>query len=169
LPSRPDDPDQGFAWRSFFSGHQRHLMIDPDRIQCALSKNSRPSSPRSGVVPKHSKPFAVSQAPRILLYASPSKPPRGAHHARFCHYLRPVLLTSTHIHQSKPIAHPSCSGSVQYIFSSPARLRSRFLSASAYRRHAADLKMLCIIGNWQSKAVAGVRLPYQYANKPRKH
>ena len=68
-----------------------------------------------------------------------------AHHARFYYYLRTVLFASTPTHQSKPIAHAPCSGLVQYIFSSPARLRSRFPSAYAWCRHAADLKMLCIM------------------------
>ena len=76
------------------------------------------------------------------------RPPITAHQARLRHYLRPVLSMSPPTHQSKPIAHESCSGSVQYIFSSPAWLRSHFLSAYAYCRHAAELKMLCIIGSW---------------------
>jgi hypothetical protein len=36
---------------------------------------------------------------------------------------------------------------MQNIFSSPARLRSRFLFAYAYCRHATERKMLCIITN----------------------
>ena len=74
-------------------------------------------------------------------------PRSTAHHARSYHYLRPVPLTPTSTPQSKPIAHAPCSGLVQYIFSSPARLRSRFLSPYTYCRHAADLKMLCIVGS----------------------
>ena len=76
------------------------------------------------------------------------RPRITAHYARLFHYLQPVLSISPPTHQSKPIAHASCSGSVQSIFSSPARLRSRFLFAYAYRRRAAELKMLCIL--WRS-------------------
>jgi hypothetical protein len=35
---------------------------------------------------------------------------------------------------------------MQSIFGSPARLRSRFLFAYLYCRHAAEPKMLCIVG-----------------------
>ena len=47
------------------------------------------------------------------------------------------------IHQTKPIGHGPSSGLVQSIFSSPARLRSRFLCAYDYCRRAARLKVLC--------------------------
>ena len=60
-------------------------------------------------------------------------------------YLRPVLATPPPTHQSKPIGHAPCSGLVQYIFSSPARLPSRFLPAYAYCRRAAKLKMLFMV------------------------
>jgi hypothetical protein len=55
---------------------------------------------------------------------SPGQPRRTAHLARSYHYRRPILLKVTLTHQSKLIAHAPCSGLVQSIFSSPARLRS---------------------------------------------
>jgi hypothetical protein len=47
--------------------------------------------------------------------------------------------------QTKPIARGSCCGVIQYIFRSLGLLRSRFLSAYASCRPAADLRMLCIL------------------------
>ena len=40
-------------------------MNDRARTQLALSKNSRPSSPKSSLAPGHSNPFTVNQAPHI--------------------------------------------------------------------------------------------------------
>ena len=62
-----------------------------------------------------------------------------------CNSQRPGFSSFSPIHQTKPIAHEACSGLVQSIFSSPARLRSRFLCAYGYCRRAAKLKMLCIM------------------------
>src|ERR1017187_7150907 len=50
-------------------------MINRVQIQLALSKNSRSSSSGSGVVLRHSKPYAVGRAPRILSYAGLRKTP----------------------------------------------------------------------------------------------
>src|ERR1019366_6792226 len=90
-------------------------------------------------------PLRSAKHPAFCPVQDRRSPRSTAHHARSNHYLRPVLLTPPPTHQSKPIAHAPCSGLVQYIFSSPARLRSCFVSAHAYCRHAAELKMLCII------------------------
>src|SRR5712692_4188318 len=144
LPSRPHDPNQGFADRLFFSGRQRYLMNDRARTQLALSKSSRPSSPKSSLAPTAFKSLYGQPSTPHFVLCNRGKPHSTAHHAWFHHYLRPVLLTSTTTHQSKPIALAPCSGSVQYIFSPPARLRSRFPCACAYCRRAAELKMLCI-------------------------
>jgi hypothetical protein len=51
-------------------------MSDRVPIQLARSKNSRPSSPSSGVVQRHPESFAVSQTPRIFLCASLPKSPQ---------------------------------------------------------------------------------------------
>ena len=122
-------------------------MIDRDRIQLARSKNSRLSSSRSGVVPQHAKPFVQPSTPHFARAEPAENPHNTTHYARFYHHLQPILWTSTPTHQSKPIAHAPCSGLVQSIFRSPARLRSRFLSAYACCSHAANLKMLCILVN----------------------
>src|ERR1019366_7207706 len=98
-------------------------------------------------------PLRPAKHPAFAPVQARRTPHSTAHHARFYHHLRPVLWTSTPTHQSKPIAQAPCSGLVQYIFSSPARLRSRFLSAYAYCRHAADLKILCIIKRASDKAL----------------
>jgi hypothetical protein len=103
-------------------------------------------------------PLRSAKHPAVCPGRARRRPHSTAHHARFHHYLRPVLLTSTPTHQSKPIAHAPCSGSVQYIFSSPARLPSRFLSAYAYCRRATELKMLCnkcsaLAELWRSKVL----------------
>jgi len=65
-------------------------------------------------------------------------------HARLRTYLPPMPPASRPTYQTKPIAHTPCSGLVQNIFSSPARLSHVFHSAYAYYRHAAKLKMLCL-------------------------
>ena len=99
------------------------------------------------VVLSHSlqNPFRSAKYPTFCPGRARRKPHSTAHYARFYHHLQPILWTSTPTHQSKPIAHAPCSGLVQSIFRSPARLRSRFLSAYACCSHAANLKMLCII------------------------
>jgi len=140
----PHDHGYDSGPSSFFPAIHDHFMIDPVRLQLALSKNS--SRRVQGVVLsyRHSKPHAVGRAPRILPYAA-SEDPQSQHTKRvLCHYLRLVLSMAPPTHQSKPIAHAPCSGSVQYIFSSPAWLRSRFLSVYAYCRHGRRAKMLCI-------------------------
>ena len=98
------------------------------------------------VVLSHSlqNPFRSAKYPTFCPGRTRRKPHSTAHYARFYHHLQPILWTSTPTHQSKPIAHAPCSGLVQSIFRSPARLRSRFLSAYACCSHAANLKMLCI-------------------------
>jgi hypothetical protein len=105
------------------------------RVQAAVLSNGIQNPLRSA---KHPVFSSVPAFPRVR---------STTHHVRSYHYLRPVLWTSPPAHQSKPIAHAPCHGLVQYIFSSPARLQSRFLSVYAYCRHAADLKMLCILGD----------------------
>src|SRR5713226_4908909 len=122
LPSRPHDQRQTIARSSFFSGRQRHFMTDRAQIQLVLAKNSRPSSSRRSAVPQHAKPIAISPAPPFGPVQARRTPRSTAHHARFYHYQRPVLLTSTPTHQSKPIGHTLRSGLVQNIFSSLARL-----------------------------------------------
>jgi hypothetical protein len=92
-------------------------------------------------------PLQATNHPAFWHVQARRRPHSTAHHTRLYHYLRPVPLTLTPTRQAKPIAHAPCSGLVQYIFSSPAWLRSHFLSAYAFCRHAAELKMLCIVGN----------------------
>src|SRR5579864_751664 len=75
LPSGLDDPGHEFAQSTFFAGHPGHLMIDPVRIRLAPVTNSRPSSRRSGVVSRRSKPFAASETAHILPLAGWQKTP----------------------------------------------------------------------------------------------
>src|SRR5450759_1682693 len=123
-------------------------MIDRVQIQLALSKTR--DRRVQGVVLSYGiqNPMRSADHPAFCPTRACGRPPITAHQALLRHSLRPVLSMLPSTHHSKPIAHAPCSGSVQYIFSSPAWLRSRFLSAYAYCRHAAELKMLCIIGMW---------------------
>jgi len=50
------------------------LMIDPVRLQLALSKNSRSSSSGSGVFLRHSKPHAVGRAPAFCPTRASGRP-----------------------------------------------------------------------------------------------
>jgi|SRR5208283_870763 len=54
---------------------QSKTLHDRVPIQLARSQNSWMSRARSGVVPKHAKPIAISQATRIWPRASPPKTP----------------------------------------------------------------------------------------------
>jgi hypothetical protein len=100
-------------------------------------------------------PLRLAKHPAFCPTQACRRPQITAHHARLRHYVRPVLSILLPTHHSKPIAHESCSGSVQYIFSSPARLRSRSLFAYAFCRHAAELKMLCIErSRWRGRRFA---------------
>jgi hypothetical protein len=123
MPSRLDDHDQGSAQSALFDGHQRHVMIHSARRPIALSKNSQPSSQGNRLVSRSSKLFAVNQGPHTLPFVGPEKiPNRSPPSSYFRHYLWLALSTSSPIHQAKPIGQESCSGLVQSIFSSPARL-----------------------------------------------
>ncbi len=121
----------------------------------SLSRKTRGRRVQGAVLPPwHSTPLRSTKHTTFCPVRACRRAHSTAHHARFYYYLWTVLFASTPTHQSKPIAHAPCSGLVQYIFSSPARLRSRFPSAHAWCRHAADLKMLCIL--WR-RALCGTR------------
>src|SRR5258708_4182668 len=77
-----------------------------------------------GVVLSHSmqNPLRLAQHPPFGPVQARRTPRSTVQHARFYHYQRPVSLTSTPTHQSKPIGHTLRNGLVQNIFSSPARL-----------------------------------------------
>src|SRR5208283_2232034 len=147
LPSRPHDQRQTIARGSFFSSHQRHFMIDRVPIQLGRSNNSRLSSPSSGVVRQHAKPFAVSQARHIWPRASP---PKTAHYSAPCSFLSLPTTRPLDLAPQSPIkTHNTPTlqrfSPIHFLLTGAARLR--FLSAHAYRRRAAELKMLCIMLN----------------------
>src|SRR5258705_304788 len=102
LPPRLDDQRQTIARSSFFSGRQRHFMSDGVQIQLVLAKNSRPLSSRSGVVPQHAKPIAISPAPPIWPRASPPNTPQDGATCSFLS-LPTARLLDVDSHQSKPI------------------------------------------------------------------
>src|SRR5436853_1689868 len=112
-------------------------------------QNPLPSAPPS--------PFGPVQTRRT--------PRSTAHHARFYHYQPPVLLTLTPSHQSKPIGHTLRSGLVQNIFSSPARLVYVFALLTPTCRHAAKLKMLCLVETLPTREWDAPR-DYVMANNP---
>src|SRR5215471_20015085 len=69
LPSWPDDRGQVIARGSFSPGHSRYVVIDPVRLQIAVSMSSRRSSLRNRVacsIPNHA---CACQAPPILPHA----------------------------------------------------------------------------------------------------
>ena len=152
LPSRPDDHDQGSARSALFASDQRHVMIDRVQPPIALAMNSRPSSQRSGVVLRSSKLFAVNQGLHTLPFAGPEKIPNRSPPGSFPPSPMACSLYVPPIRQTKPIGHGSSSGLVQPIFSLPTRLRSRLLSAYAYCRRVAKLKMLCPIGTVRTRS-----------------
>src|SRR6266581_7811940 len=66
LSSWSHDRGQVIARGSFSSGHSRYVMIDPVRLQIAVSMGSRRSSLRSRVACRISKPRLGLPAPPIL-------------------------------------------------------------------------------------------------------
>src|SRR5271167_584117 len=121
LSSRPHGRGQGAASSSLFPDHPRHFMSDRKRIQIALATSSTLSSQRSAVASCRSEHSAESQAPHILPHKFPQKTP-NFNPPCSSPYLPTIPSMSRPTYQAKPIAQAPCSGLVQNIFSSPARL-----------------------------------------------
>src|SRR5207302_7214124 len=103
-------------------------------------------SPRvNGIALPHGvlDPVRSPANPTFCLCAASQSSPTAAHQAQSNNHRQLALCLAPPIHQTKPIAHAPCSGLVQSIFSSPARLRSPSLPAYTCCRRAAKLKMLC--------------------------
>ena len=145
LPSRPHDPRFQSARGWPFAGRRRHVMIQPTRLPIDLARSSKPSSQRNRLVARRLNPFRPPDYPAFCLCAAPQSSPSAAHQAQSNNYPQLALCFAPPIHQTKPIAHAPCSGLVQSIFSSPARLRSPSLPAYTCCRRAAKLKMLCMM------------------------
>jgi len=92
-----------------------------------------------------SNPLRSPENPTFCLCAAPQNSPSAAHQAQSNNHPHLALCLAPPLHQTKPIGHGPCSGLVQSIFSSPARLRSPSLPAYTCCRRAAKLKMLCTI------------------------
>jgi hypothetical protein len=120
-------------------------MIQPTRLLIDLAQNSRSSSQRNRLVARSSEPFAVTRESHILPLCSTQNSPSAVHQAQSNNHTQLALSLAPPIHQTKPIGHGPSSGLALCIFSSPARLRSRFLPAYSSCRRAAKLKILCIM------------------------
>src|SRR5437016_302364 len=119
-------------------------MIQPTRLPIDLAWSSKPSSQRNRLVARSSEPFAVTRDPTFCLCAATAELSRRGPPSSIEQSPAACSLFAPPVHQTKPIGHGPSSGLVQYIFSSPARLRSPCLPAYTYCRRAAKLKMLCI-------------------------
>src|SRR5215469_9590850 len=101
-------------------------MIHPARLPIGLAKNSKPSSQRNRLVSRSSEPLGVNHECYILPCRGPAERPPSRPAAIISTFPRALLFLDLSNSPNKTHSRPS-SGLVQPIFSSPARLRSRFL------------------------------------------